>query len=163
MDPEQKNVPEVSKENAKISENKNQGKEMTDHCKKAKCRPWLIMVLAVVVFIFLALTAACVARVGHKSFGRNRNMAKINRNCMRRGTRSRSTLSQNAIESKVTAVNDQTFTIDNNGQPKNVQISDTTRFPLNSATKVNVGNTVIVYGQQDSNGVIQAQLISVNP
>jgi hypothetical protein len=53
--------------------------------------------------------------------------------------------------------------MDINGQSKNVQISDTTRFPLNSATTVNTGDTVLVWGGQDSNGTIQATQISVNP
>ncbi len=169
MEPEQKNVPEVSKEETKVSENKNKEmpkKEMSDKTKKIMCRPWLIIILAVVVVIFLAAAVGCVARIGRKSFGRNRNMYGISRNYMRRGNGKRYTLNQNGqnlIEAKVTAVNGQTFTVDNNGQPKNVQILDTTRFPLNSATKVNVGDTVAVYGQQDSNGVIQATLISVNP
>lgn len=70
---------------------------------------------------------------------------------------------QNAISGKVTAVNDKKFTIDASGTPKDIQISDTTRFPLNSATSVKVGDTVIVRGQQDSSGVIQATTILVNP
>lgn len=70
---------------------------------------------------------------------------------------------QNAISSKVTAVNDKKFTIDASGTSKDIQISDTTRFPLDSATSVKVGDTVIVRGQQDSSGVIQATTILVNP
>lgn len=70
---------------------------------------------------------------------------------------------RNAISGKVTAVNDKKFTIDASGTSKEIQISDTTRFSLNSATSVKVGDTVIVRGQQDSSSVIQATTIVVNP
>ena len=62
----------------------------------------------------------------------------------------------NAVGGKVTAVNGQQFTIDASGTTKTVQITDTTRFPVNSGTQVKVGDQVIVSGEQDSKGVIQA-------
>lgn len=68
-----------------------------------------------------------------------------------------------ASAGKVTAVNGQTLTVDFSGDSKTVQISDTTRFPLNSATAVKVGDQVVVVGEQDSKGVIQATRIIVNP
>lgn len=69
----------------------------------------------------------------------------------------------NRISGKVTAANDKKFTIDYNGTSKDVQITDSTRFPISSATTVKVGDTVIVMGQQDSGGVIQAIQVIVNP
>ena len=72
-------------------------------------------------------------------------------------------LSANELDGKVTAVNDKQFTMTVNSTSKTVQISDSTRFPNTSATKVAVGDTVVVIGEQDSNGVIQATEIVVNP
>ncbi len=69
----------------------------------------------------------------------------------------------NQTSGKVTSVNGSTFTVDASGQTKTVQISATTRFPLNLANKVNVNDQVEVWGLQDSNGVIQATRIAVNP
>ncbi len=72
-------------------------------------------------------------------------------------------VSSNSISGKVTAVNGQTFAVDASGTSKNVQIASATRFPLDSATSVKVGDTVVVRGQQDSSGTIQAKTILVNP
>lgn len=65
-------------------------------------------------------------------------------------------IGSNGISGKVTAVNDKTFTVDANGTSKNVQITDSTRFPANSSSQVKVGDQVVVIGEQDSNGNIQA-------
>ena len=73
------------------------------------------------------------------------------------------TYNTNEISGKVTAVNGSSFIVDVAGTSKTVAISSTTRFPLNSATKVNVGDNVDVWGLQDSSGVIQADRIAVNP
>jgi hypothetical protein len=70
---------------------------------------------------------------------------------------------QNSVSGTVKAVEDKKFTIDVNGTTKTVQISDTTRFSLNSATSVKVNDKVLVWGEQDSNGVIQANRVEVNP
>ncbi len=72
-------------------------------------------------------------------------------------------VSANRISGKVTAVNGQTFTIDASGTTKDVQITSDTRFPINSSTGVKTGDQVLVIGQQDSSGKIQATQIIVNP
>lgn len=69
----------------------------------------------------------------------------------------------NRTSGKVTNVNGSTFTVDVNGQTKTIQISATTLFPLNLANKVNVNDQVVVWGLQDSAGVVQANRIAVNP
>ena len=79
------------------------------------------------------------------------------------GFRQNNALSDNEVSGKVTAVNDKQFTMTVGSTSKTVQISDSTRFPNTSATKVAVGDTVVVVGEQDSNGVIQATEIAVNP
>lgn len=73
------------------------------------------------------------------------------------------TFGVNHISGKVTAVNGQTFVVDTSGQTKTVQISTNTRFPLNSVTKISVNDQVLVWGLQNSDGVIQANQIAVNP
>lgn len=69
----------------------------------------------------------------------------------------------NYLTGKVTAVNDKQFTATIDSETRIVEISDTTRFPNTSATKVVVGDTVFVSGEQDSSGIIQATRIVVNP
>lgn len=94
-------------------------------------------------------------------------MDKMERNQMHEGRDNRgmgrTNQKKNVIEGKVTAVNDKVFTVEQNGQSKNFQISDSTRFPIDSANKVAVGDTVIISGEQDSNETIQATRIIVNP
>lgn len=72
-------------------------------------------------------------------------------------------MGQNVIRGKVTNVSGQTFTMDVSGTSKNVQINDTTRFPVSSSSSVKNGDTVLVWGLQDSKGVIQATYIQINP
>lgn len=67
------------------------------------------------------------------------------------------------IWGKVMAVGDKKFTIEYEGKPKEVQISDETRFPLDSKTEINVGDTVEIWGEQDVHGTVQAERIIVNP
>ena len=67
--------------------------------------------------------------------------------------------SGNTISGKVTAVNGQTLTIDASGTSKTVQISDSTRFPIGSATDIKTGDQVVVFGEQDSKGTVQATRI----
>jgi hypothetical protein len=69
----------------------------------------------------------------------------------------------NVLTGTVKTVNGSKFTVDVNGTTKTVEISSDTRFPVNSATKVAVNDKVVVIGEQDSNGVIQATRIVVNP
>lgn len=70
---------------------------------------------------------------------------------------------EDRTQGKVTAVDGKKFTIDVSGTVTQVQITDTTRFPMNSATTVKVGDTVVVMGEKDSGGVVQAIRIMVNP
>lgn len=77
----------------------------------------------------------------------------------RHGFRGGNFNSGNAISGKVTAVNGQTLTIDASGTSKTVQISDSTRFPIGSATDIKTGDQVVVFGEQDSKGTVQATRI----
>ena len=69
----------------------------------------------------------------------------------------------NQDSAKVTAVDGKQFTIDLSGTTYKVQINDSTRFPVDSVTTVKVGDQVVVIGEKDSNGMIQADRIIVNP
>jgi len=82
---------------------------------------------------------------------------------MGRGFRQDNDESANTISGTVTAVDGSKFTVSVNNSSKTVEISDATRFPITSASKVAVNDKVEVVGQQDSNGVIQANEIVVNP
>ncbi|HUD20909.1 MAG TPA: hypothetical protein VMQ44_02490 [Candidatus Saccharimonadales bacterium] len=68
-----------------------------------------------------------------------------------------------SLTAKVNAVNGQTLIVDDAGTSRTIQISSTTRFSLSSTTKIATGDTITVIGSQDSGGVIQADLIYVNP
>jgi len=70
---------------------------------------------------------------------------------------------QDRISGKVTSVNGKSFTLEASGTSYNVQISDSTRFPINSASTVKTSDTVLVWGQKDGNDIIQATQIAVNP
>jgi len=70
---------------------------------------------------------------------------------------------KDVIKGKVTAVGDKKFTLDYQGKSKEVQITENTRFPLDSETQIKVGDEVIVWGEQDASGIIQAYRIVVNP
>jgi hypothetical protein len=67
------------------------------------------------------------------------------------------------VAGKVTAVDGKTFTIDASGTSVKVQIVDATRFPISSATTVAVNDQVVVSGEKDSSGTVQATRILVNP
>ncbi len=123
--------------------------------------------------IFLILLAGLIGllTIGRYVRGREvtntvRNQVGFNiqgRRGMMGGGRMMFGLAGNAIQGKVTAVDGQKLTVDVSGTSKTVQVGTDTRFPINSTTKINVGDTVSVTGEQDSNGVIQAVRIVVNP
>lgn len=188
----EKNDPNIGKKDA-VSKDVNRKTcdcKGVCHCPEKRFkRTCLFIALIVIAIIFLGLIVGCFARMksGNKmtkmnygynmdrngqnnQLGKDQNMGRnmqnggnANDNYMGRGADKKYILTQNTIEGKVTAVNDQVFTMDNNGQSRNVQVSSSTRFPLDSTTKINVGDIITVRGQQDSNGMIQAVSISVNP
>ena len=123
------------------------------------------ILLLVVVFGFIGVTMFGRTRSDNK-MGRGNNVA-IERNFGgqdMRGMMGRG--ESNGFESvtgKVTAINGKTFTMNiGSNKTKDVQISDTTRFPISSNTNIATGDSVTVRGGQDSNGVIQATLITIN-
>jgi hypothetical protein len=126
---------------------------------------FLVGVIVLVFFVFLLFGLAFFGHFGHRGFGGGRNAVMMKRDFNSFGHRGfvgrGSGMRQDSVTGKVTTVNGQVFTIDVNGQSKNVQISDLTRFPLNSTTSVKAGDTVTVWGQQDSKNVIQATRIVV--
>jgi len=127
---------------------------------------WILAgVIALIVLMVLLAGAVFTFRLAHRIFPGVRNETGVSRVYGFPGHRNfdgRGRINDvNSISGKVTAVNGQTFTIDISGQSKTVQTLDTTRFPLNSATIVKVGDQVVVFGHQDSKGVIQATRILV--
>lgn len=122
-----------------------------------------------IVLLFLVFGFIGVAVFGHShnnKIGRVNNVA-VERNfggagmngMMGRGEFNGS----ESVTGKVTAVNGKTFTMNvGSNTTKNVQISDSTRFPISSNTNISVGDSVTVHGGQDSNGIIQATLITIN-
>jgi hypothetical protein len=135
-----------------------------DHAKK------LIVIgsLAAIIFFIICITGILVSG----SFTRTRELANNARQRISYGVRDGRQMmgnhmilgfNNNSIQGNVTAVDGQKLTINVSGTSKTVQISTDTRFPLNSDTKINVGDIVTVTGEQDSSGVIQAQHIIVNP
>lgn len=144
----------------------SQEEKTTDDNQPSKASHFLAGVLvAIIILAILLIGFAFVFRFTHRPFFGPRE--RIPMGYYYRGYRGfrggRGFVFQNTISGKVTAVNGQTLTIDVNGQTKTVQISDATRFPIGSATKVNVGDQIVVWGSQDSQGVIQATQIAVNP
>jgi hypothetical protein len=128
----------------------------------------LIGIVSFFIFVFLIGGSFFIFRASRRfspirqqvSFNHNYNFNRSgfgHRNFMGR------MMGVNSVSGKVIAVNGQTFTIDDNGQSRSVQINDTTRFSINSTTKINVNDQVVVWGLQNSSGVIQADHISVNP
>ena len=134
-----------------------------------------LMVVAGVLLILLVVGLLAIGVIGKRMLGRGnvRQEFRIERQnnfgsgMMNngRGIRGGSGMMnrENSTSGKVTAVDGKQFTIDASGTSVKVQISDSTRFPLNSATTVTVGDGVSVSGERDSNGVIQAVRIVVNP
>lgn len=128
----------------------------------------LILALAgLVIIIVLLFSGFFFFHFTNRSFMGMRNRFAINRTFNQgnfRGSMGHGRfMGANSVSGKVTSVNNLSFTIDQNGTTKTVQISSTTRFPINSATKVVVGDQVVIRGGQDNQGVIQATLIIVNP
>lgn len=133
------------------------------------------MMLAGGVFLVFIAVGAVAAGVAFKHFEGNSRVYSISNNRMmsgnihgnfdgRNGMMGRGNVLFGAqTTGKVTAVDGKTFTVDASGTSLKVQITDTTRFPLKSATSVVVNDQVIVSGEKDSNGVIQATRIIVNP
>jgi hypothetical protein len=164
---EKKNLEEVKKDEIETLKNKNQNQKLTRSFDKTKY--WAIGIISFMVFISLVgglLGTFFLMRSNRQQFRKQGIIMKqMGRNRMKdgRGRSARLDQKRNMIEGKITVVADKTFTIDQNGQSKNVQISDSTRFPLDSANKVTVGDKVRVWGEQDANGVIQAMRIMVNP
>lgn len=151
------------KENEKIDQTKKTGNE-----KKKLC-----IIAGAGALVFLVLLGALVSGLALKKFAGKRNKAVMGRTFERgfggknlggRGMmKDRGGMMQNRTAGKVTAVNDKQFTIDVSGTSKTIQITDSTRFPVNSSSSINTGDQVIVTGEQNSNGVIQAERIIVNP
>ncbi|MDD5692920.1 MAG: DUF5666 domain-containing protein [Patescibacteria group bacterium] len=148
--------------------NQSNNKEETYH--KGNKLPFLLGVLLVI----LAAIGLGAFFVDHNNFGPRfigNNHTRITRdygnmgfgNMGRPGMMGGYRVFQNRIIGKVTGVNGKTFTMDVSGTSYNVQINDTTRFPINSANTVKAEDTVLVWGQKDNNGVVQATQISVNP
>ena len=153
---------EVSKEpekNGTVENNQNQETNKTNYL--------LIGIVSFVIFAFLIAGSLFIFRVSRR-FNPVRNQVSFNRsyNFGHAGFHNRGFMGRmmeaDSVSGKVTAVNGQTFTIDDKGQSKSVQINNTTRFSLNSATKVNVNDQVVIWGLQNSSGIIQADRISVN-
>jgi hypothetical protein len=129
---------------------------------------WILAGIVVFIVLVVLLTGAVFTfRLAHRILPDVRNETTVSRVYGFPGHRNfdgRGRINGvNNISGKVTTVSGQTFTIDVNGQSKTVLILDTTRFPINSATSVKTGDQVVVFGQQDSKGVIQATRILVNP
>ena len=123
------------------------------------------------IFLIIACAGAVVvgkfARnrlVGNEQVGQGMNFAtRGNREGMMSGRRGMMLgFNNNATQGKVTAVDGQKVTMDVSGTSKTVQIGTDTRFPLNSTTKIAVGDTISVVGEQDSTGTIQALRVIVN-
>jgi|GEM_PF-1669028 len=161
---EENKVEGIGGEKEKVTEAENEKVVEPAHHKST----WLLAgIIAFIVLMVLLAGAVFTFRLAHRVFPGVRNETTVSRvygfpghrNFVGRGRIN----GVSSVSGKVTAVAGQTFTIDVNGQSKTVQISDTTRFPLNSATSVKTEDQVIVFGQQDSKGVIEATRILVNP
>lgn len=174
---EDKKISLNKEQNQKVSTNENETKTSPDSKQKQeiddkktkKTKYLLIGLVGLVVLVCLLVGGLFFSRCWfqHRQLVR-RNNAKIGRDYspvrhQNFGARQKKIFKNNSISGKVTAVDGQTFTVDQNGQAKKVQIGDETRFPLISQTKVNVGDEVLVWGEQDSSGVVQAVRIIVNP
>jgi hypothetical protein len=123
--------------------------------------------LAVTLILIVGLVGMLVAGrfVRNREFTNNfRGNTSYNLNSERRmmGGRMMLNFGSDSIQGNVTAVNGQKITLNVDGTSKTVQIGTDTRFPLDSSTKIVVGNVITVIGEQDSNGVIQAQRIVVD-
>jgi len=174
MKDEEKNSGEVDKEDKKTTAASGEKEKVVEIASEKVITPahhtanWVLAgVIAFVVLMALLAGSLFTFRLAHRIFPGVRNETGVSRVYgfpSHRSFDGRGRINGvNSVSGKVTAINGQTFTTDVNGQSKTVQISDTTRFPLNSATSVKVGDQVVVLGQQDSKGVIQATRILVNP
>jgi hypothetical protein len=154
----QNDEPETAK--AEKRQEKKIGSKMSENQKY-----FLVGAIVLVFFVFLLFGLAFFGYFDHRGFRGGNKAVMMERNFdsfNHRGFVGRGDgMRQDSVTGKVTTVNGQAFTLDVNGQLKNVQISDLTRFPLNSATSVKTGDTVTVWGQQDSKSVIQATRIVV--
>ena len=145
------------------SKSKEEKKMENDHSHKVSDLVVGGIIGAIIVVVLLSIGSLFFFRLPNRAFLGFRERAPVGEIYRGPFGARRGFVFSNSISGKVTAVNGQTFTVDVSGQSKTVQITDSTRFPITSATKMNVGDQVVVWGQQDSNGVIQATRIAVNP
>lgn len=168
---EDKNTEDVRSESARQTEwdhKKDKYQEYGYYKSRRSMFFGLIGLVVLLVVIFGVIGTAMFGRYHNNRIGRVNNVAlerNFDGNGMGRGMveRGHSFAGADQVTGKVTAVNGKTFTMNvGSNQTKDVQISDTTRFPISSNTSISVGDTVTVRGGQDSSGVIQATRISVD-
>jgi hypothetical protein len=159
------NKDEIVVKEDKIEEDKHY--DYHDHKKKVMLVGFLLFLLLIALGLAgaVAMRKLAVNRiVGTERVAQGRNFElRGNRGGMMGGRNMMFGQSSNVTQGKVTAVDGQKITIDASGTTKAVQIGTDTRFPLNSTTKIAVGDTISVVGEQDSVGVIQALRVIVNP
>lgn len=128
---------------------------------------WMFGFLAL-VFLTLLLAGGMAFKhsfAGYRGRGFNKNIYQNRGITMDRmyGFENNGFIGSNIVSGKVTAVSGKKFTVDDSGTKIDVKISDSTRFPISSATSVKTGDQVIVWGEKDSSGTVQAVRIVVNP
>ncbi len=186
-DADQNNIKESEQENS-AEEASSERTEVASGRIGKKAKYALIGAGALVILLIVLTAGMFFVRLGGPRFRMHRKYARIERGSnfreqygfgkrdgfgMRDRGRDRACLNGrpgrgnwmkgNVLTGKVTEVNGDIFTVETDGKTKKVEIGDSTRFPLNSATKVKVGDTVIVTGEQDSEGTVQAVRIIVSP
>jgi hypothetical protein len=147
-----------------MAEEKNNGEpaKQNKDIKKLTDKKGLLIAGGIVLIVLALITAAAFLKFGAERLAQ-RKQIPITRNYNLRGGMGKGGFgkrmggqSQNRTSGKVTVVSDKKFTIDASGNNVDIQITASTRFPVSSANTVKVGDQVIVSGEKDASGVVQA-------
>jgi len=180
-DADQDNIKENEQGNS-AEEASSQKAEVASGRISRRAKYVLIGAAALVALLTTLAAGMFFVRLGGPRFRMHRKFARIergynlrkpygfgmrdrvrDRDCFNRKPGRGNRIKRDALTGKVTEVSGDTFSVESDGKTKKVEISDSTRFPLDSATKVKVGDTVVVTGDQDSEGTVQAIRITVSP